>query len=687
MNIRIGKKSILTLLFSLLFLNSNYSQNKTTTQNPIKGLNDRFKQHLLKPEYKTLIEEKNFTPDSLIKHVEDLVRYFPQSPLQDSIIKYINELVLPNFETEFFKTYATLYCLEEISFYPNQRKHITNVYFNHVRKTTDIRAFISSFSPFRTKYSKLLEENKNNIKCYHPYYKQYYYPSCRIKLIDSVSFGNGKLTEYYESGKLKGIVFYKEGKQHGKIRFWYETGELSSEADFIMGTGKSKSYYRSGKLKMEKEYRDGKLNGTYKSWYESGKPESEQLFKDDLENGKIRFWYETGELSSEADFIMGTGKSKSYYRSGKLKMEKEYRDGKLNGTYKSWYESGKPESEQLFKDDLENGKIRFWYETGELKGEANYVMGTGKLTRYYRSGKVEFESYYKNGKKDGPYKSWYESGKPESEQFFMVDLWHGDYLSWDESTGKVQNEGNFYMGTGKLIKHYNNKRNIGFEEYRDGILHGKSQYLYFNNEPLRTGEFISGTGNYKCLYLNGAINESGNLVNGKLNGDWSAYYKTGVVKGKAKFYDGRGIVTYYYQNGNKMFEGYYSNGKFEGEGLWFYPSGKLKIKTSFNSEGDLDENIRDSNCLIKPSINGLGNFFPLQSGLIKFVSLINQEKISVTNDISEELTFYKRALEDEMPEYVSLMKCFDGGLGYLMAEANVQELIQDIDRILKDHKK
>ena len=617
MNIRIGKKSILTLLFSLLFLNSNYSQNKTTTQNPIKGLNDRFKQHLLKPEYKTLIEEKNFTPDSLIKHVEDLVRYFPQSPLQDSIIKYINELVLPNFETEFFKTYATLYCLEEISFYPNQRKHITNVYFNHVRKTTDIRAFISSFSPFRTKYSKLLEENKNNIKCYHPYYKQYYYPSCRIKLIDSVSFGNGKLTEYYESGKLKGIVFYKEGKQHGKIRFWYETGELSSEADFIMGTGKSKSYYRSGKLKMEKEYRDGKLNGTYKSWYESGKPESEQLFK----------------------------------------------------------------------DDLENGKIRFWYETGELKGEANYVMGTGKLTRYYRSGKVEFESYYKNGKKDGPYKSWYESGKPESEQFFMVDLWHGDYLSWDESTGKVQNEGNFYMGTGKLIKHYNNKRNIGFEEYRDGILHGKSQYLYFNNEPLRTGEFISGTGNYKCLYLNGAINESGNLVNGKLNGDWSAYYKTGVVKGKAKFYDGRGIVTYYYQNGNKMFEGYYSNGKFEGEGLWFYPSGKLKIKTSFNSEGDLDENIRDSNCLIKPSINGLGNFFPLQSGLIKFVSLINQEKISVTNDISEELTFYKRALEDEMPEYVSLMKCFDGGLGYLMAEANVQELIQDIDRILKDHKK
>ena len=47
---------------------------------------------------------------------------------------------------------------------------------------------------------------------------------------------DGTLPIYYESGKKKGEITYKNGKPDGKFTYWYENGQLRLE-----------SYYKEGK--------------------------------------------------------------------------------------------------------------------------------------------------------------------------------------------------------------------------------------------------------------------------------------------------------------------------------------------------------------------------------------------------------------------------------------------------------
>ena len=94
----------------------------------------------------------------------------------------------------------------------------------------------------------------------------------------------GKMTDYFPSGKIMGERFFKNNKQ----------------------TGKTTVFFESGKIKEVQYYADGLKNGGDTLFYENGQIQYVSEFKDEKKNGYLRKWDEDGALVYEAKFAMDT---------------------------------------------------------------------------------------------------------------------------------------------------------------------------------------------------------------------------------------------------------------------------------------------------------------------------------------------------------------------------------------------
>ncbi len=91
-------------------------------------------------------------------------------------------------------------------------------------------------------------------------------------LISEGSIPDGMVVENYRDGKVKNIIFYKNGERNGPALSLYESGRIKSQAYYKDGmtTGKGFYYFESGALKTEWEIKDGK-NLYHYEYTESGK--------------------------------------------------------------------------------------------------------------------------------------------------------------------------------------------------------------------------------------------------------------------------------------------------------------------------------------------------------------------------------------------------------------------------------
>ena len=82
----------------------------------------------------------------------------------------------------------------------------------------------------------------------------------------------GKMTDYYPSGAIKGERFFKDDKQEGKTTVYYENGALKEVQYYVNGlkNGGDTIFYESGKLQYVSEFKDEKKNGYLRKWDEDG---------------------------------------------------------------------------------------------------------------------------------------------------------------------------------------------------------------------------------------------------------------------------------------------------------------------------------------------------------------------------------------------------------------------------------
>lgn len=138
---------------------------------------------------------------------------------------------------------------------------------------------------------------------YHPVYKLRLSGMCRNGLFNGQVLGyadnNGRpaLIGYfkdglregefriYHTGRLVSTMDFKKGKIDGKLRNYFENGNLRYEKKFKnnLREGLSKYYHENGGVRELGEFKKGKREGMFWHWDDKGTLEWEMLFKDDWE--------------------------------------------------------------------------------------------------------------------------------------------------------------------------------------------------------------------------------------------------------------------------------------------------------------------------------------------------------------------------------------------------------------------
>ncbi len=104
---------------------------------------------------------------------------------------------------------------------------------------------------------------------------------------------SGWIKGMYDSGQVKGIGRFKDGKPDGLQTAWHENGQKWNETTF----------------------KDGEPDGLWTSWYENGQKDNETTFKDGKEDGPFTEWHDNGQKAAEGTYKDGEGVSVKYWNS------------------------------------------------------------------------------------------------------------------------------------------------------------------------------------------------------------------------------------------------------------------------------------------------------------------------------------------------------------------------------------
>jgi antitoxin component YwqK of YwqJK toxin-antitoxin module len=171
--------------------------------------------------------------------------------------------------------------------------------------------------------------------------------------------------------------------------------------------------------------------------------------------------------------------------------------------------------------------------------------------------------------------------------------------------------------TGLWVRFYPDKRKKAHQSYKNGVLHGISQFFSPDGILLAEGVFQNGkpVGVMKQYALSGRLYSVQHWENGRKEGAQIFFYETGKIKSELSYQKGllEGLVRLFYPNGNLKFQGqfhhgeregvchffnflgtlleesHYLRGMFKGKYRTFYPNGRVHLEREYNSEGNFTE--------------------------------------------------------------------------------------------------
>ena len=212
---------------------------------------------------------------------------------------------------------------------------------------------------------------------------------------------------FNESGQLKKLII------HAKKTKLPKSGIFGLEPNwphnyFTEGNAKEleKEFYESGKLKSVENYFEGKKSGEEKVFYESeNSDESPPIYgifqwSESKRNGEAKIFYKSGVLKESSTFIKGfrKGEAKIFYESGALKYLACFDDYQV-GLAKVFYESG---ALKVIIPEEEDGEGKIFYETGELESIINLKAGfPTNNVGYYKSGELKWKQNFKRKSQAG----------------------------------------------------------------------------------------------------------------------------------------------------------------------------------------------------------------------------------------------------------------------------------------------
>ena len=118
---------------------------------------------------------------------------------------------------------------------------------------------------------------------------------------------HGPWITYFDSGKPRITGLYRNGELDSAFRVQFPSGSPQLEGFYKNATkdGNWISYHETGKIKTVETFKEGKAiglkhyNGTFATHYPSGLPKEEVTYKDEKKSGLSVLYYDTGKLVSK----------------------------------------------------------------------------------------------------------------------------------------------------------------------------------------------------------------------------------------------------------------------------------------------------------------------------------------------------------------------------------------------------
>jgi antitoxin component YwqK of YwqJK toxin-antitoxin module len=353
--------------------------------------------------------------------------------------------------------------------------------------------------------------------------------------------------------------------------------------------GYNRFYYPSGVLQSEGNLVNGKPEGIWKSYHENGKLRSEGLRREGKSDSTWKFFYDSGVMQSLIVFTKGNKeKQTDFHVNGNISGEETFENGIKNGNARYYHKSGLKSMELVYQNGKREGRsTTFSEDDGRILSIITYksdlISSEEKLNR-----KDKF------GAKQGIWKEFFESGKVKTEWTYKDDLLNGSvrYFSEDGSVKKME-----VYRNGQIV--IDNTPDVKLEIERDyhsngrvkssvNIIDGKKQGVY--REYSRTGEITASK-----MFSNDEVSGEGIVdENMLMQGKWKMYYPGGKLKSEGEYKDGKrtGKWLFYYFNGSLEQEGSYSKGKPDGSWIWYHINGK-PLREEFYINGREDGEMKE----------------------------------------------------------------------------------------------
>lgn len=183
-------------------------------------------------------------------------------------------------------------------------------------------------------------------------------------------------------GQVRMVKEYgcKDGLLEGSSKSYkLENGLLDKEEVYKNGkTVQTREYFENGKVKAEINYKDGKFDGLSKVCFPDGRAKVMIYFKNGRRDGSCRTYNSEGKLLTDFNFKNGHqhGMQKSYDDLGKVLESVEYKDGKKDGIERKYYNDGRPKSAIGYKNGVLDGmSVTYDEETGKEAEKSFYKNG------------------------------------------------------------------------------------------------------------------------------------------------------------------------------------------------------------------------------------------------------------------------------------------------------------------------
>jgi len=245
----------------------------------------------------------------------------------------------------------------------------------------------------------------------------------KLDLIINKKYENGYYKGYFSNlGQLQSEGLIKNDMMQGKWKFYRkEDNSLKQIVEYRNDTlhGIREDYWNNGKLKTMLNNEKGKQNGKAKHYYATGEIEETNFLKDGKLHGISIRSYPNGKLESICDYWLGESRDtcKYYYKNGNLQklaiINLDTATLTSSGIVYRYFESGELKKILESKNDNVHGKGKIYYKNGNLKQEFNTVnnIKSGKVITYYETGELWIDGFAKNDVHHGQIKFYDKKGK------------------------------------------------------------------------------------------------------------------------------------------------------------------------------------------------------------------------------------------------------------------------------------